>query len=249
MAYNEEMIKSLTSLIDETLEEIEEIKKSKFAAQEISLGDGDSGVSGKSKNGEMEAKKKEDDDEDEDCEKGENEKADEDHGSFKVAESVGKGENEKADEDHGSFKVAESVGKGEDCEKAEDEEDEEDEEDDKKKMKKMDYKMKKSIEESEELVKSYIDDRFEEMQDQLSKMVAVIESIADQPVERRGVPAGVAPLAKSADEVEPLSKSEVATKLFDLKKSGQQVDSMDIFKVETGNDNTVLEIANKYGLR
>ena len=64
---NEEMIKSLTSLIDETLEEIEEIKKSKFAAAEVSLGDSESGMDSKSKNGELDAKKAdEDEDEDED---------------------------------------------------------------------------------------------------------------------------------------------------------------------------------------
>jgi hypothetical protein len=246
MEYNEEMIKSLTSLIDETLEEMEEIKKSKFAAQEISMGDSDSGVHGKSKNGDMEAKKKEDKDEDEDddmdkaedcMDKGENEKADEDAGKFAQAPSVSKGENEKADQDAGKFAQAPTVSKKED--KDEDEDDEE----------KMDAKMKKSIEESEDLVKSYVDERFEAMQEQLSKMAATIEALADQPVERRAVPAGVTALSKSVDEAEPLSKSDVAGKLFDLKKSGQEVDSMDIFKVETGNQNTVLEIANKYGLR
>jgi hypothetical protein len=241
MENNEEMIKSLTSLIDETLEEFEELKKSKFAAQEISLGDSSSGIKDKSKNGDLETKKKEDDEDDEDdeedVEKGENEKADSDAGKFAQAPSVSKGENEKADSDAGKFAQAPSVSKGEECDDDEDEEEEDD-------------KMKKSIEESEDLIKSYIDHRFEAMQEQLEKMAAIIESIADQPVDRRGVPAGVAPLNKSAEETyEPLNKSDVADQLFELKKSGKEVDSMDIFKVETGNENTVLEIANKYGLR
>ena len=89
---NEEMVKSLTSLIDETLEEIEEIKKSKFAAAEVSLGDSESGMDRKSKNGDLEAKKA-DDDEDEDKEK-------------KEDKDMDKGENEKADEDAGKFAQA-----------------------------------------------------------------------------------------------------------------------------------------------
>lgn len=242
---NEEMVKSLTSLIDETLEEIEEIKKSKFAASEISLGDSEAGMAGKSKNGELDAKKKEDeDDEDkkedkdmdkaEDCEKGENEKADEDHGKFAQAPSVSKGENEKADEDHGKFAQAPTVSKKEDKDEDEDKKEE---------------KMKKSIEDSETLMKSYVDEKMLSLEEKLSKMAAAIEALADTPVERKGVPAGVAPLHKSADEVEPLSKSDVANKLFELKKSGQEIDSSDIFRVETGNQLTVNEIANKYGLK
>ena len=239
---NEEMVKSLTSLIDETLEEIEEIKKSKFAAAEISLGDSDSGISGKKKDGELEDKKKEDEDEDEECEKGEykecekgeNEKADSDAGKFAQAPSVSKGENEKADSDAGKFAQAPSVSKKED-------KDEEDEDEEK--------EMKKSIEESESLMKSYVDERIASLEETLASMAASIEAIADAPVGRRGVPAGVAPLHKSAEEYEPMSKSEVASKLFELKKSGEEVDSTDIFRVETGNQATANEIANKYGLR
>ena len=57
-------------------------------------------------------------------------------------------------------------------------------------------------------------------------------------------------LAKSADEPEILNKSEVANKLFELKKSGTMVDSSDIFTVETANNpSTVNAIASKYGLK
>lgn len=212
---NEEMVKSLTSLIDETLEEIEEIKKSKFAASEISMGDDKSGIADKSKNGKLEAKKAEDEDEDEE---------DED-------------DMDKAEDD---MDKADCMDKAED----EDEEDEEDEDEEEKKE-----HMKKSIAQSEELMKSYVDKRFSDLEKTISRLVDVVESIADAPAPRKGVPAGYTALHKSTEEQEPLSKSQVASQLFELKKSGKQVDSADIFKVETGNNLTVLEIANKYGLR
>lgn len=217
---NEEMVKSLTSLIDETLEEIEEIKKSKFAASEITLGDDKSGIADKSKNGKLEAKKAEDEEDEEE----------EDSDDMDKAESC----MDKAEDD---------------MDKAEEHEEEEDEEEEEKKEMKHKKEMKKSLKESESLMKSYVDERFSTLEKAISKLTDIVESIADAPAPRKGVPAGVAPLHKSQEEVEPLSKSQVANKLFELKKSGQQVDSADIFKVETGNNLTVLEIANKYGLR
>lgn len=223
---NEEMVKSLTSLIDETLEEIEEIKKSKFAASEISLGDDKSGIADKSKNGKLEAKKAEDEEEDEDEEDEDMDKAD----CMDKAEDE---EEESEEEDEGS----------DDMDKAEKEKEEK-----KKDMKEM-KEMKKSLKESESLMKTYVDERFSSLEKTISKLAAAVEAIADAPVQRKGIPAGVTALQKSSEEVEPLSKSEVANKLFELKKTGKSVDSADIFKVETGNDLTVLQIANKYGLR
>lgn len=223
---NEEMVKSLTSLIDETLEEIEEIKKSKFAASEISLGDDKSGIADKSKNGKLEAKKAEDEEEDED-EDEDMDKAD----CMDKAED--EDEEESEEEDEGS----------DDMDKAEKEKEEK-----KKDMKEM-KEMKKSLKESESLMKTYVDERFSSLEKTISKLAAAVEAIADAPVQRKGIPAGVTALQKSSEEVEPLSKSEIASKLFELKKTGKSVDSADIFKVETGNDLTVLQIANKYGLR
>ena len=228
---NEEMVKSLTSLIDETLEEIEEIKKSKFAASEISIGDDKSGIADKSKNGKLEAKKAEDEDE------------------------------EEEDEDEDDMDKADWAKKSDCMDKAEDEEseDEDEESDDMDKAEKEDKKkkkdmkemkeMKKSLKDSESLMKSYVDERFSSLEKTISKLAAAVEAIADAPVQRKGIPAGVTALQKSSQEVEPLSKSEIASKLFELKKTGKSVDSADIFKVETGNDLTVLQIANKYGLR
>ena len=112
--------------------------------------------------------------------------------------------------------------------------------------------MKKSLEESEELMKSYVDTKFSDLEEKLSKMAAMIESIADAPVERKGVPAGVKPLHKSADHQveETLNKSNVANALFELKKSGTHVDSSDIFQVETSkNYNELKAIADKYGVK
>jgi hypothetical protein len=257
---NEEMVKSLTSLIDETLEEIEEIKKSKFAASEISLGDDKSGIADRSKNGKLEAKKAEDEDEEDEDEEDEDDMDKAEYGMDKA-----------------------------DCmDKAEDEDEEEDEDEDEEKDEKMSKamssmkelkmptkkelkiakkpdaegkrlaakygskKMKKSedAEEMEDsLMKSYVDEKVSSLEKAISRLTDLVESIADAPAPRKGVPAGVAPLHKSQEESEPLSKSQVANQLFELKKSGKQIDSADIFKVETGNNLTVLEIANKYGLR
>ena len=65
------------------------------------------------------------------------------------------------------------------------------------------------------------------------------------------VPAGIKPLNKSADETyETLTKSGVANSLFELKKSGENVDSSDIFRVETSKNYDELQtIANKYGVK
>jgi hypothetical protein len=243
-----ELVKSLTSLIDETLEEIEVIKKSKFAASEIKIeGPGDTKMGGKPTNGELDAKKKEDEDEDEDkkkemedAKKGENEKADPDAGKFAQAPTVSKGENEKADPDAGKFAQAPTVSK------KEEDKDEDEDEDKKKEMK----DMKKSISRSEDLMKSYVDEKFSTLEERLSKLASAIESLANAPVGRRGVPAGVQALAKSADEGEALTKSTVTSKLWDLKKSGTPVDSSDIFTAETCKSYGELkQIADKYGVK
>ena len=215
---NKELVKSLTSLIDDTLQEIEEIKKSKFAAAEIKIeGPGD-GIDGKPVNGDLHAKKAEDKEE------------------------------EKEEKDESKEEEKEEAKKAED--KDEDKKEDDEDEDDKKK-KKFDFKdLKKSIDSSEELMKSYVDSKFSAFEDRLEKMTAALESMANAPVARKGVPAGIQPLAKSTEEIAPLNKSDVANKLFDLKKSGVRVDSSDIFKVETTKDSSELrQIADKYGVK
>lgn len=52
-----------------------------------------------------------------------------------------------------------------------------------------------------------------------------------------------------SDEREPaeiLSKSQVASKLFELKKSGKSVDSLDVTKAEMGQD--LETIVKKYNI-
>ena len=68
---------------------------------------------------------------------------------------------------------------------------------------------------------------------------------ADQPVPTKGVAANAQPLRKSGEEgFEDLNKSEVASKLFELKKSGTKVDSLDITRAEMGQD--LAKIVAKY---
>jgi cobalamin biosynthesis protein CobT len=80
---NEELLKSLTALIDESLAEIEELKKSdRFSASEIKIGDDASHIKDKDKNGSLgkdEGKEDEDEeDEDEEHEEEEAKKAEKD---------------------------------------------------------------------------------------------------------------------------------------------------------------------------
>jgi hypothetical protein len=76
----------------------------------------------------------------------------------------------------------------------------------------------------------------------------LINKIADQPVAPKGVQSKVVPLMKSeeATAAEILSKSQVASKLFELKKSGKSVDSLDVTKAEMGQD--LETIVKKYNI-
>lgn len=260
----EELRKSLTDLIDETLLELEELKKSRFSASEIEIKGPGEGIAGKPSNGDLHAKKAEDkkddkeDEEKEEAEKaeGHNRQADPDGGHHKMdkgedAEKA-EGHNRQADPDGGHHKM----------DKAEDKKD--DDKDEKKKDK--DAKggekhedeerkaigkladlagMKKSLEESEALMKSFVEERVKPLEDKLSTILDLVNKIADQPVAPKGLTGRAVPLLKSADDaVETLSKSEVASKLFELKKSGTKVDSLDITRAEMGQD--LSKIIEKY---
>lgn len=63
---DQEMAKSLVNLIDETISEIEDLKKSRYSAAEAKIGDDDSGMAGAKKDGSM---GKADDDKDDDKDK------------------------------------------------------------------------------------------------------------------------------------------------------------------------------------
>jgi hypothetical protein len=287
----EELRKSLTDLIDETLLELEELKKSRFAASEIKIEGPGEGIAGKPSNGDLHAKK-EDEDKDEDKDdtekaEGHNRQSDPDGGKHKPVagegdkRGQGPSESPSSSVTHGNGKNSESdpgnthwamksegdeghMKKEEDGEdkddKKKDKKDDKDEKKDKLAFMKGDspeknnaevqklvmHGLKKSQEETESLLKSFVEERVRPLEDKLSTILDLVNRIADQPVTPRGVTANAVPLRKSGEEggFEELSKSEVASKLFELKKSGTKVDSLDITRAEMGQD--LAKIAAKY---
>lgn len=235
------LTKSLTDLIDETLQELDELRKSRFAASEIKIeGPGD-GIAGKPSDGDLHAKKGENE-----AAKAEDKKEDDKDEDKKE---------DKKDMEKGANDEAEKAEKAEAMDKKEDKKDEDSKGGDKHEAKERKAigeladlaGMKKSLEDSESLMKSFVEQRVKPLEDKLSTILELVNKIADQPVAPKGVTARApAALLKSADEgaSEPLSKSVVAGKLFELKKSGTKVDSLDITKAEMGQD--LQQIAKKY---
>lgn len=299
----EELKKSLVDLIDETLLELEELKKSRFEASEIKVEGPGEGIGGQSSNGDLHAKKKEDDKDDEDeAEKaeGHNRQSDPNGSHHKPVAGEGMKEGQKPSEspssskEHGEGKNSESdpgnvhwAMKSEGDEGHMTKEEDGDDEDEKKKdkdakggerhekeekkaikklanlagMKKGDHTpspeqvdhdvqklvmhgLKKSQEETESLLKSFVEERVKPLEDKLSTILDLVNKIADQPVPPKGVTANAVPLRKSNEDGEELSKSDVASKLFELKKSGTKVESLDITKAEMGQD--LAKIVAKY---
>lgn len=221
---NSELKKSLVDLIDETLSELEELKKSRFSAAEIHLdGPGSDGIAGKPANGSLGKEEEKDEDKDD-------EEVDKADGANDMAAKADDGDKDEDDKD---------MSKKDDDEEEDEEEEDEDDED-------MEAKMKKSQEEMTSLMKSFVDERIKPLEDKLSTIVDLVNKIADQPVAPRGFTTRVAvPLAKSTDEfTDSLSKSVVTSKLWELKKSGTPVDSLDVTKAEMGQD--LEQIAKKY---
>jgi flagellar biosynthesis GTPase FlhF len=229
---NSELAKSLNALIDETLSELEELKKSRFSASEVKLeGPGSDGIAGKPASGSMEKEEQEEKEQDEEEEE-----------EAKKAESEEDEEDEEEEEEEEEAKKAES-------EESEEDEDKEHEAKESKKHEKMEHKMmKKSREEMTSLMKSFVDERIAPLEDKLSTIVELVNKLANQPVAPRGYTSrGVAPLMKSSDEVggfETLTKSQITSKLWELKKSGTPVDSLDVTKAEMGQD--LESITKKY---
>jgi len=94
-------------------------------------------------------------------------------------------------------------------------------------------------------MKSYVEERVKPLEDKLSTILDLVNKIADQPVQAKGITARTIPLMKSSDNaIETLSKAQVANKLFELKKSGKQVDSLDVARAEMGQD--LANIIKKY---
>lgn len=119
-------------------------------------------------------------------------------------------------EERGLFQKAEEEDK---------EEEEEKEEDDKP------VEKSETISETDTLRKS-VDERFDTLTKAIAEIGDAVKKIAAAPVGRRGV-TGYAPLKKSED-APTLKKSEVVSKLLELKKSDQSIDSLFINRVETG---------------
>lgn len=254
----EELKKSLTDLIDETLMELEELKKSRFAAAEVEIkGPGADELAGKPVNGKLAEKAEDDKKDDED-------KKDDDEDKAEKAEGV----NAKADMGKGEgVNAAADMGKAED-KKDDDKKDDEDKKDEphkddpkhEEKEKDMAKKLldmhkgedkkdlRKSDDEMESLMKSYVDSKVGALESKLATILETVTKLADAPVTPKGVSyKGVAPLMKSNEAVETLSKSEVASKLFELKKSGSRVDSNDIVRAEMGHD--LEKIVEKYNIK
>ena len=232
----EELKKSLTDLIDETLLELEELKKSRFSAAEVDLkGPGADGIAGKPANGKL-------------AEKAEDKKEDEEEDKDEVAEK-GEGVNSAADMGKAEDKKEDKKEEKKEEPHKDDPKHEEKEKDMAKKLLDMHKgEMKKSLEDADTLMKSYVDQKVGALEGKLASILETVTKLAEAPVPVKGVGyKGVAPLLKSADEVEPLSKSEVASKLFDLKKSGSRVDSNDIAMAEMGHD--LDKIVSKYNIK
>jgi hypothetical protein len=270
---NEELVKSLTSLIDETIAEIEDLKKSRFAASEIKLaGPGEDGIKGHSADGKLDKeeddkkddkddkkdekkddkkmdKKEDDKDEKKDDKKedkaekaeGHNRQSDPDGGNHKPVAGEGdkhgqgpssspagsahhgNGKNREADPNGGNHKMDKSDGYPVD--------------------------LKRSVEESNTLMKSYIDSKVAPLETKLAGILDLVKKIADQPVAAKGATTkNFAVLHKSDSEQKSLSKSQIANKLFELKKSGTFVDSADITAAELGSSD-LQAIVTKYGLQ
>ena len=228
---NQEFAKSLTDLIDETLMELEELKKSRFSAAEIEIKGPGEGIAGKPSDGKLDAAKAED-------KKDEDEKEEEKEEKAEKSDCMDKAEDKKKDEED---------------KKEPHKDDPKHEAKEKEKIKELaemhDMKpAKKSEEEASSLMKSYVDERVKPLEEKLSSIFDLVSKIADQPISPKGVTIRTAPLLKSAEEIttETLSKTEVASKLFDLKKSGNSVDSLDVTKAEMGQD--LQHIIKKYKL-
>jgi hypothetical protein len=255
---NKELTKSLNDLIDETLSELEELKKSRFAAAEVEIKGPGEGISGKPSNGDLHAKK-EDKDEDED-KKDKKDDKDMDKGEGVNRQADPNGGHHQVDKGEGTNRQADPNGGHHQMDKAEDDKDKDDKDKKDKKDKKDDKKdddkkmpmfgkedMKKAQEESESLMKSYVDDKIKPLEGKLSTILDLVNKLSEQPVAPKGTTARTTPLFKSdAEAGEPLMKHEVASKLFDLKKSGTRVDSLDVTKAEMGQD--LESIVKKYKL-
>jgi len=274
---NEQMMKSLVALIDESLAEIEELKKSdRFSASEVKIEGPGTGIAGKPVNGSGVGKADDDDEDDDDKKKdkkddkdmdkgeGQNRQADPNGGhhvakndaktgmpegtAAKADMDKGEGQNRQADPNGGHHVAkADEENRSDDDAKKDKKKEKKDEDDDK------DGKapwMKKSLDEANTLLKSYVDQRLAPIEGKLESIMALVKQVADAPA----APAKganyrtIAPLKKS-DDGETLTKSVIVDKMFELKKSGVRVDSVDIASAELAGPAELAKIVTKYNIK
>jgi hypothetical protein len=95
-----------------------------------------------------------------------------------------------------------------------------------------------------------IDERVKPIETKIDSLLTLIKELADAPVATKSASyKDIAPLKKSDEDVEELSKAVVANKLFELKKSGTAVDSADIAQAEMGSPATLQKIVAKYNIK
>ena len=237
-------MKSLVELIDETIAEVEELKKSeRFSASGIKM-DGVDGIKmagQKDANGGMDKS----DDDDADDKDGEEEDKDDKKPPFM---KKGEGENRQADPNGGKFP---------DFGKADDEDDDKDDDDDMEKGEGENRQadpnggkhLAKSLAHSESLMKSYVEGRLAPIEDQLRNIAGMVEKMFKTPVPARSQGyKNVSPLMKSEDAGEPLTKSQILDALEVLQKSGK-VSVQEVIAAELGSPAELAKIANKYQIK
>jgi hypothetical protein len=96
-------------------------------------------------------------------------------------------------------------------------------------------------------MKTFVEERVKPIESKLETLMALVKKIADQPEPPKAATyRSIVPLAKTDGSSEPLTKAMVVNKLLELKKSGVEVDSLDVVKADLNQD---LEgLARKYKL-
>jgi len=183
---DKELAKSLTSLIDETISEIEDLKKSRFSAAEVKVGD-DKSIDGRSASGDIakDEDKDKDKDKDKDDDKDDDKDADKDDvekGVLDEAEKEKIKKEEAAKAEIAKEEAAKAEIAKEEAAKAEPAEG---------------YDIKKSLDEQESLMKSYIDQKIAPLEGQLKSILEAVTAMGDAPVDSKGVTANMVPLQKS----------------------------------------------------
>ena len=239
-------MKSLVELIDETIAEVEELKKSeRFSSSDIKM-DGVDGIKmagQKDANGSMDKADDDDDEEDKDDD------GDEDDKKKPPFMKKGEGTNRQADPNGGKLPGFGKADKDDD----EDEEDKDDMEKGEGENRQADPNggkhLAKSLQHSESLMKSYVEGRLAPIEDQLRNIAGMVEKMFKTPMASRSQGyKSVSPLMKSEDAGEPLTKSQILDTLEGLHKSGK-VTTQEMIAAEIGSSNDLAKLVNKYNIK